>query len=830
MPATPAAAPAVAFDALPWHRRLEARVAAAVALLVAAALGAVLVATLRVVNAQSEDRVAAELHMARAVLQGVVDLRMDAMTDLADLAAASPGMRGLLAWPSRQAGAAAAAAQRAPTHADFVVIADPAGTWLGTAGWTDPTGSAAPVMRDAQHRALSGTSTGALVPRGNDLYLASAVPVRLDGRVAGTLVVGSRITDDVVREMARLARVDLALVVHGRPVAASFASGSAIDADGLARATMTAEGVRDDALTLGGRQFVAGVFPLERNLPGGDDVQLLVLSDWASTQRFLDGLSVRFAVAGLVALALALAGGVLLSRHLTRPLRDIATAAIEIARGNLTRELPERGTAEAVTVARAFNAMSVSLRSAHDRLVHDAIHDHLTQLPNRSHFKDRLDRALARRARRKDYQFAVLFVDLDRFKHVNDSLGHTAGDRLLMMFAERLAAAVRAEDVVSRMPGAGTVPEPTLARFGGDEFAVLLDAIRAPIDAVRVAERVQLAASQPLSLDGQDVFTTASIGVAVATDAHRSGEDIIRDADLAMYRAKHSGGGYSVFDAALHEEAVRRLRLETDLRRAVDRREFVVWYQPIVSLETFAVVGVESLVRWQHPGRGLVMPGEFFDVAEEVGLNTQIDEWVLAESCRQVAAWRRAGVVAPTFTVSVNLSAKAFAQEALVQRVTGTLKETGCPPASLRLEITEGAAIKDPARARSVLAHLRRLGVRISLDDFGTGYSSLSYLQALPLDVLKIDRSFVTGIGTDEDKREIVKLVVGLARTLGLEIVAEGTETAEHVDYLRELGCQSGQGYYFAKPSAPPADGPPPIQVPPRRASGTRRRSAVAVV
>ncbi len=667
-------------------------------------------------------------------------------------------------------------------------------------------------MRNAQSTALRSQPTGALVPDGDGLFLVVSVPVRERGRTLGVLTAGYRLTDVIARDLANLARCEVVLVVHGQVVATSLRERMGENADLLVRATMAAPGVKDDALEVGGRQYVAGVFPLRQDLPGGDAVRLLVLSDWAATQQFVDTLQVRFFFAGVVALVLSLVGGVFLSQHLSRPLRDIATAATEIAAGNLALQLPVRGTAEAATVAQAFNAMSVSLRSAHQRLVHDAIHDHLTQLPNRSHFKERLDRALARRVRRKDYQFAVLFVDLDRFKHVNDSLGHAAGDRLLVMFAERLAAAVRAEDVVSRMPGAASLPEPTLARFGGDEFAVLLDGIREPFDAVRVAERVQRMTAEPLHLDGQDVFASASIGVAVATEAHKSGEDIIRDADLAMYRAKNAGaGGYSVFDAALHDEAVRRLRLETDLRRAVERGEFRVWYQPIVALTDHRVVGVESLVRWQHHERGLVSPGEFFDVAEEVGLITQIDEWVLRESCRQGQEWLAAGVVPPAFTISVNLSAKAFAQEALVQRVEDILRVTGYPASGLRLEITEGAAIKDAARARVVLAQLRALGVRISLDDFGTGYSSLSYLQSLPLDVLKIDRSFVAGIGTDKDKGEIVKLIIGLARTLKLEIVAEGTETATQVEYLRLLGCQFGQGYYFAKPAEPSGGHPPAV-------------------
>ena len=679
-------------------------------------------------------------------------------------------------------------------------------------------------MRDAQHAARGGRATGAMVQFGPRLFVVVSVPARVGEEIVGTLTVGYQLTDLMATGLARLARCEMALVVNNEIVAASLPRDADGDDDGLRRASMAAPGVKPDIVDLAGRQYIAAVFPVLPGVPGGDAGRLLVLSDWALTQQFIDTLRSRFALAGVAALALSLIGGVFLSRHLSRPLREIATAAEQIAAGNLTLQVPVRGTAEAATVAAAFNKMSVSLRSAHERLVHDAIHDHLTQLPNRALFKQRLERALARRARHKGYQFAVLFVDLDRFKHVNDSLGHTAGDRLLMMFGERLAAAVRSDDVVSRLSEASAGPEPTLARLGGDEFAVLLDGIREPLDAVRVAKRVQQMAMLPLPLDGQEVFTSASIGVAVASDAHKSGEDVIRDADLAMYRAKNAGGGgYSVFDAALHDAAVRRLRLETDLRRAVEREEFRVWYQPIVSLADRRVMGVEALVRWQHPERGLLGPGEFLEVAEEVGLIAQIDEWVLKEACLRAREWLRTGTFTPQSTVSVNLSGKAFAQESLVQHVEQILRETGCAASGLRLEITESAAIKDAARARVVLAKLRALGVRISLDDFGTGYSSLSYLQSLPLDTLKIDRSFVAGIGTDEDKGEIIKLIVGLALTLGLEIVAEGIETAAHVEHLRALGCQFGQGYFFAKPVE--AGSPRPVG----GLSGVRSPARVAV-
>ena len=796
--------PPIAPIDLPWHRRLEARVASALALLVAAAVGAVLLVTVNVVSAQSRNRVAADLDVARTTFYRLIDQRIAAAIDVAALVTQLPAFRAQLggaplAGPTAAMNAAAET-QRTQMRAAFAIVARPDGTWLGRAGWVDASGAGVNVVRDAQHAARGGRPTGALVQDRDQLFLVVSVPARAGDEVLGTLTAGFPVTDAIAADLARVARCEVVLVVNGHVVATSLPKGG-LDQGTLVRATMTRPGVKADVI-LNEQAYVAGVFPLMPGIPGGDAGRLLALSNWAATEQFVDSLRRPFALAGLVALALSAAGGVFLSRHLSRPLRDIATAAAQIAGGNLSLQLPVRGTAEAATVAQAFNAMSVSLRGARERLVHDAIHDHLTQLPNRALFKERLDRALVRRKRRKDYNFAVLFVDLDRFKHVNDSLGHTAGDRLLVMFAERLSAAVRADDVVSRMPDANTVPEPTLARFGGDEFAVLLDGIREPYDAVRVAKRVQQMAAEPLSLDGQDVFASASIGVAVATDAHASGEDIIRDADLAMYRSKNAGaGGYSVFDSALHDMAVRRLRVETDLRRALERDEFRVWYQPIVSLANHKLVGVEALVRWQHPERGVVAPGEFLDVAEEVGLTTQIDAWVLREACRQGQAWLSDGTFSARATVSVNLSAKAFAQESLVQHVLDILRETGCPAAGLRLEITEGAAIGDAARARVVLAELRAQGVRISLDDFGTGYSSLSYLQSLPLDTLKIDRSFVAGIGTDEDKGEIVKLIVGLGRTLGLEIVAEGTETAAQVEYLRLLGCEFAQGYFFAKPA-----------------------------
>ncbi len=458
-------------------------------------------------------------------------------------------------------------------------------------------------------------------------------------------------------------------------------------------------------------------------------------------------------------------------------------------------------------MAHAFNEMSASLRVAHERLIHDAIHDPLTLLPNRVLFMERLERAMARKARHPEYIFAVLFVDLDRFKHVNDSLGHTVGDQLLFAFSERLASVVRHDDTVTRIAAADAdAGANTLARFGGDEFVMLIDDMREPIDAVRVAERVQEIAAQPLPLGAQDVFVSISIGVAVSSPDHRSADDVVRDADLAMYRAKSAGGcRYAVFDAAMHQEALERLRLETELHRAIERQEFRLWYQPIVALNGKRVVGYEALVRWQHPDRGLLDPGAFLKVAEEIGVIASIDQWALGEACRQGQQWRLEHPDRADLTVSVNLSAKGFGSKSLVPLVTEVLRATGFPTRGLRLEITESVAISDADRVRSVLKELRALGVRVSLDDFGTGYCSLSYLQQFPVDTLKIDRSFVARIGEDEGPGEIIRLIVGLAHTLGLDVVAEGTETAAQVEYLAALGCGYAQGYYFSRPIAPEA-------------------------
>ena len=443
---------------------------------------------------------------------------------------------------------------------------------------------------------------------------------------------------------------------------------------------------------------------------------------------------------------------------------------------------------------------AIERQRAEDRLVHDASHDPLTGLPNRALFMERLNQSIAHARRKADAQFAVLFIDLDRFKIVNDSLGHLAGDRLITQVAGRLKGALRREDTVAR-PDSPAPDSSTLARLGGDEFTILLTDINDPSDAVRVANRVKEALRLPFAIDGQDVYTSASIGIASSASGYESADAILRDADLAMYRAKALGKArWELFDREMHQAAMKRLALETDLRHALQNEEFVLHYQPIVSLQTNEVVGFEALVRWQKPNGELAPPGEFIEIMEDTGLIVFLGAWVLREACRAARALQESFPREQPLSISVNVSPRQFAQPDLAAQVRAVIVEMGIDPHCLRLEITEGAMIGDMERVAGVLRELQELGVRVSIDDFGTGYSSLSYLHSLPLDLLKIDRSFVGAMAVNEESLQIVRTIMSLAHNLGMDVVAEGPEDAEQVAQLRSIGCEFGQGYYFSKP------------------------------
>jgi diguanylate cyclase (GGDEF)-like protein len=426
-------------------------------------------------------------------------------------------------------------------------------------------------------------------------------------------------------------------------------------------------------------------------------------------------------------------------------------------------------------------------RETQEHLLYNTLHDPLTGLPNRSLFTERLRHAMRRAMRHPEDLFAVLFLDLDRFKDVNDNLGHFAGDELLRAVARRLEACIR--------------PEDTVARLSGDEFAILLESITDTSDPGRVAERIEEALSFPINIGGAEVTTSASMGIVTSSMSHDQPEQLLRSADMAMYRAKAAGRArYEMFDRSMHADALERLQLETDLRRAVELNEFVLHYQPVVSLRTGTVTGFEALVRWEHPHRGLIQPADFIPVAEETGLIVPIGRWVLEEALRQITEWQSLHPREEPLSIAVNLSVRQFSQPDLIDQVSHALNATGADASSLRLEITEAAIIDKGQAAIVILRRIRELGVQVYLDDFGTGYSSLSYLHGLPIDALKIDRAFVGSMDVDDQNLRLVRTILTLAEITGLRAEAEGISTAEQLRELRSLSCDQGQGYLFSAP------------------------------
>jgi len=478
-----------------------------------------------------------------------------------------------------------------------------------------------------------------------------------------------------------------------------------------------------------------------------------------------------------------------------RYMREVKASArqaeeAERARAEIERERAEqaeRHVHELNNYITEQERISRVLEETKDHFRHAAFHDSLTGLPNRAMFTELLKAEIESSKRRPDHLFSVLFLDLDRFKNINDSLGHTHGDLLLVAFAERLERTLR--------------PVDTLARFGGDEFAILLSGIEDTTDAVRVAERIHEELLLPFVLDKNSAFATASIGIALSSSGYERPEDILRDADTAMYRAKENGKArYEMFDQGMHARAVSRLQLESDLRQAVEQKQFCVYYQPIIGLETGRLAGFEALVRWNHPRRGLISPADFIPVAEETGLIVPLGQWVLEESCAKIRQWQQKSPCHRALSLSVNLSGRQVSQPDLVAQIKQALDDSKLSPHCLKLEITESVVMENAEAATIMFKQLRALGVQLSIDDFGTGYSSLSYLHRFPLNYLKIDRSFVSRMTIADDNSEIVRTITTLARNLGMECIAEGIETEEQHQQLKALGCEYGQGYLFSRP------------------------------
>jgi diguanylate cyclase (GGDEF)-like protein len=428
-----------------------------------------------------------------------------------------------------------------------------------------------------------------------------------------------------------------------------------------------------------------------------------------------------------------------------------------------------------------------ALLEANSHLVHDALHDALTGLPNRVLFQNRLEQAMRVSKRRSDQDFALLFLDLDGFKIINDSLGHLVGDELLIMVAARLAAGLR--------------PSDTVARLGGDEFAILIDEYATPGDLEQIAERLRMNVAQPYLIEGHEIVVDASIGIAVSSTGYELPQDMLRDADTAMYRAKARGKGHCVlFDTTMHTRAVRRLSLEHELRKALELEQFEVHYQPIVYLASGELMGVEALIRWRHPEKGFIAPGEFLPIAEETGLILPIGAWILREACGQLARWPGVRSGERALTLSVNLSNKQFWHPTLVAQLQDVLAETQLEAKYLKLEVTEDVVMAQSEQASAILEQLCRLGLDVLIDDFGTGYSSLESLHRFSIQGLKIPRGFVKEICHDRRSAELVRGIVAMAKALGLDVVSEGIETSEQAALLQAMGCPLGQGFLFARP------------------------------
>ncbi len=445
-------------------------------------------------------------------------------------------------------------------------------------------------------------------------------------------------------------------------------------------------------------------------------------------------------------------------------------------------------------------------KRAEQQAEHNAFHDNLTGLPNRRLFLDRLQQLFERAQRSPNRQYAVLFVDLDGFKAFNDTMGPAVGDQVIVEIGRRIEADLRDEDTVSRSQNQVTSRNAVLSRMGGDEFTILLEDVADPSNAMRVAKRILSAVAEPFLVEGREVRTSASVGIAVSATTHARAEDLLQDADVAMRRAKALGGSRcEVFDEAMHTRAVNRLKLEAELREAIELQQFRVLYHPIVHLATKQIVGFEALLRWQHPEQGLISPYRFIEAAEDTGLLSGAGHWLILEACKQLQTWTHKHPAMATVTVSVNLSAKQFADARFVNELQGAIRETGVEPSRLQLEMTEKVAAADPKLTVTVLSYLKHMGIGVILDDFGTGHSSLSGLRQFPVEALKIDKTLVNEMLADRGTCDTVELIILLAHKLKLKIIAEGIETAKHLERLRDFGCDLGQGYLFSPPLDPEA-------------------------
>jgi len=511
-------------------------------------------------------------------------------------------------------------------------------------------------------------------------------------------------------------------------------------------------------------------------------------------------------LAGAVAVTLIASTAVAMNliKAIAQPINMLVKATRMITSGGAGQTIDYQDRTELGELASHVNAMSISLKDGstrleeeiagrkktEEKLTHDVFHDALTGLPNRALFMDRLQHAITTSRRRTGAPFyAVFFCDIDRFKVINDSLGHLIGDQVIVIVGRKLIDCVR--------------PGDTVARLGGDEFAILLENIGDPAHAVEVAERAKRILSTPINVKGNDIYPSLSIGIAIDAERYERPEQVLRDADIAMYEAKeHGNASYEIFDAEMHANVLNRMQLETDLRGAVDRREFMLYYQPIIDLKAQQLTGFEALVRWNHPTRGIIYPLEFIPLAEENGLINQIGEWILHEACLELKRLQVRYPLQAPLTMSINISSKQFVQRDLVQKLSGFLAEAELDPRCLALEITESMIMENVETAVETMNLLREMGIKIHIDDFGTGHSSLSYLHRFPIDALKIDRSFISKLTADGSNKEIITSIISLANSLHVDVIAEGVEMEYQLSNIRKMDCGYGQGFLLSRPLA----------------------------
>jgi diguanylate cyclase (GGDEF)-like protein len=751
------------------------------------------------------------------VIQSRLDEAQEELMAASKLLATAPSMSEAIDKTSEGNLGAAVAVDAAPFGFDDVVVVDAAGARIAELVESDdPSNSAA--EDDLLKLALLGIETERVIARDGELRLAAVVPLRSQsGAIAGGLLTSRDINDAFLDEI-NFARRDIHLALirddqilahtawpeEGAPLATAVDQSKPHHLGAMSQAQAGSPVTLDDLDTIDGTPYATGYVPLTVGSETPAVIELLVdVGKPVSFQNRLTGnLAVTFALLSLAAIG---AMAFCVRQNVSVPLHKLGAAAERMASGDYGQRAQAKTKDETGRLARSFNAMASAVqehagrltttnealkdeiserRKLEEQLKHQAFSDSLTGLANRARFLDRLEHALLRGGR-SGVPLAVLFMDIDDFKSINDSLGHAAGDRLLAKVAERLKACTR--------------PGDTVARLGGDEFGVLIEDLSGTSDAVEVADRLIDRLKAPFDLDDRAVSTRASIGIAVSSSGEQDADELLRCADIAMYVAKgHAKGQYQVYEPGMAEAVFERVQLLGELQQAVENREFMVHYQPLVVLRTGKIVAVEALVRWQHPQRGTLLPKDFIPLAEETGLIIPIGRWVLEQACRQTRSWQTSYATEPPLSVCVNISARELQQQDFPVRVARTLRQSGLNPQSLVLELTESVLIREDAL--DALRSLKEIGVQLAVDDFGTGYSSLSYLRQFPIDIIKIDKSFLNGIGGRTKERELARFIIELGRTLDSKIVAEGIERPIQLDRMQALGCEMGQGYHFGRP------------------------------